>query len=91
MDIDIAQVARLARLALSDEEARRFEGQLGELLDYVAQLDELDTSEIPPTTHVLPVTTPLRADVVGEHLDRDEVLAQAPAHDGQAFAVPQVL
>ncbi len=91
MDIDIKHVATLARLELSDEEAVRLGGQLGDILDYVAQLAELDTDDVPPTTHVLPVTTPFRADAVGEHLDRDEALSQAPEHDGHAFAVPRVV
>ncbi len=91
MNIDIEHVARLARLALNEDEAARLGGQLGRVLDYVAQLDELDTEAVPPTTHVLPVTTPLRADAVGDHLDRGEALSQAPAHDGHAFAVPRVV
>ncbi len=91
MDIDIQHVATLARLELSDAEAARLGGQLGRILDYVAQLDALDTDDVPPTTHVLPVTTPFRVDAVDAHLDRDEALSQAPEHDGQAFAVPRVV
>lgn len=91
MQIDIRHVARLARLDLSEAEAERLSAQLGQILDYVAQLDALDTADVPPTTHVLPVTGAWREDVVTGRLDRDEALAAAPEHDGQAFAVPRVV
>ena len=91
MEIDIRHVARLARLELSDAEAERLGAQLGQILDYVAQLDALDPAAVPPTTHVLPVATPWRDDVVTARLDRAEALAAAPEHDGQAFTVPRVV
>ncbi|TNF25255.1 MAG: Asp-tRNA(Asn)/Glu-tRNA(Gln) amidotransferase subunit GatC [Deltaproteobacteria bacterium] len=91
MEIDIRHVARLARLELDAAEAARLGAQLGQILDYVAQLDGLDTADVPPTTHVLPVATPWREDAVTARIDREEVLAAAPEHDGEAFAVPKVV
>jgi len=91
MEIDIRHVARLARLALSDAEAERLGAELGQILDYVAQLDALDTTDVPPTTHVLPVAAPWRDDAVTSRLDRGLALAAAAEHDGQAFAVPKVV
>jgi len=91
VEIDIRHVARLARLDLDDAEAERLAAQLGQILDYVAQLDALDTSDVPPTTHVLPVSTPWREDEATARLDREEALAAAPEHDGQAFTVPKVV
>lgn len=91
MDIDIRHVARLARLDLDDDEAERLGAELGQILDYVAQLDALDTADVPPTTHVLPVSTPWRDDAITARLDREEVLAASAEHDGQAFVVPKVV
>lgn len=84
-------MAALARLELTDEELERFTGQLDELLDHVAEVEALDVGGLAPTMHALPIANVLRPDVVGEVLDRDEVLAGAPlAEDGQ-FRVPPVL
>jgi len=91
VEIDIRHVARLARLELDAAEAARLGAQLGQILDYVAQLDGLDTADVPPTTHVLPVATPWREDAVTARVDREEILAVAPEHDGEAFAVPKVV
>ena len=89
--VDIEKVARLARLALTEDERDRFGRQLADILDYVATLDELDTEDVPPTSHVLPLSTPFREDEVGGRLRRAEALANAPASDGEAFVVPRVL
>lgn len=89
--IDIGTVARLARLALTDDERARFGRQLADILRYVATLDELDTDDVPPTSHVVPIPVPMRADEVGEPLARELALANAPATDGEAFVVPRVL
>ena len=93
MGMDIHQVARLARLALSDEDAARYSDQLHAVLGYVAQLDELTDAlvGVEPTSHAVPLETPMRADAVTAHLDRDAALANAPEHDGEAFIVPQVV
>ena len=91
VDIEIAGIARLARLELSDEEAKRMGGQLSAILSYVSTLEELDTSAVEPTSHALPVSTPQRADEIGEHLPLDEALSNAPKHDEESFIVPKVV
>ena len=88
MDIDIATVATLARLDLAADEAKELAGQLGSILDYVQQLDELDTTDVPPTSHAVPLDTPFRDDIASPPLPRDDALAVAPRHDGSAYLVP---
>ena len=88
---DVAHVADLARLTLSDEELDRFTDQLAAVLDHARDVEALDTAGVPPTAHPLPLRNVLRDDEVRPSLDRDEVLAQAPASEGGRFAVPPVL
>ena len=88
---DIAHLARLARLAVTDEELDRFAGQLGAVLDAVAQVGRADVGDVPPTTHAVPMTNVLRADVARPSLPRDVVLAGAPAADEDRFRVPRIL
>jgi aspartyl-tRNA(Asn)/glutamyl-tRNA(Gln) amidotransferase subunit C len=87
----VEHVARLARLALSEEERARFTEQLGRILEYAARLDALPLDGVPPTSHVIPVTNVLREDAVTPSLPREEVLSQAPAHRDGFFEVPRVL
>jgi aspartyl-tRNA(Asn)/glutamyl-tRNA(Gln) amidotransferase subunit C len=88
---DLAHLARLARLAVTDDELDRFAGQLQAVLDAVAQVGKADVDDVPPTTHAVPMTNVLRADVVQPCLDRDEVLAAAPAAEDGRFRVPRIL
>jgi aspartyl-tRNA(Asn)/glutamyl-tRNA(Gln) amidotransferase subunit C len=88
---DVAHVAHLARLELSDDELETYTEQLGAILDHAQDVAALDTSGVPPTAHPLPLENVLRADVVRPSLDRDEVLAQAPAAEGAYFRVPRIL
>jgi len=83
-------VARLARLALSDDERARFADQLARILEYCARLDRIPLEGVPPTSHVLPLTNVLRPDAVTPSLPRDDVLAGAPAHAQGFFLVPRV-
>jgi aspartyl-tRNA(Asn)/glutamyl-tRNA(Gln) amidotransferase subunit C len=88
---DVEHVARLARLDLTDEEIDLFTGQLGDILEHAADIEALDVGDIPPTSMPLPMVNVMRADVIRESVDREEVLDQAPdAEDGQ-FRVPPVL
>ena len=89
--IDIAKVARLARLALTPEEMERYGAQLGAILEHAESLRALDLGGVPPTAHPLPMLNALRADEVEEPLDREEVLAQAPDREGPYFRVPPFL
>ncbi|MDR7518490.1 MAG: Asp-tRNA(Asn)/Glu-tRNA(Gln) amidotransferase subunit GatC [Armatimonadota bacterium] len=93
MGIDPAtvdHVARLARLALTDDERARFAEQLARILEYCRLLDAQPIEGVPATSHVLPMTNVLRPDAVTPSLDREEVLAQAPAHEQGFFKVPRV-
>jgi len=88
---DVAHVARLARLDLTDEELDRFTEQLAAVLDYAAEMAALDTAGVPPTAHPLQLANVWRDDVVRPSLDRDEVLAMAPAAEDGRFRVPKIL
>ena len=88
---DVEHIAFLARLGLSDTEKRTFQEQLSGILDYMKTLTELDTSDIPPTAQVIPLTNVMRADVVEPSLSREAVLANAPEREGDFIRVPPVL
>ena len=88
---DVAHVARLARLALSDEELDRYTVQLAAVLEHAADVEALDTSGVPPTAHPLELLNVLRADEVRPSLDREEVLAMAPEAEDGRFRVPRIL
>ena len=88
---DVAHVARLARLSLSDDELERYTEQLAAVLGHAADVEALDTEGVPPTAHPLPLVNVLRDDVVRPSLDRDEVLAQGPATEADRFRVPRIL
>ena len=75
---EVLHVARLARLSLSEAEAERLRGQLSAFLDYVKQLDRLDTRDVAPTSHAIETGTPFRDDVVEPFGDREALLANAP-------------
>lgn len=91
IDIDIAHVARLARLDLSADDLELYRGQLGVILEHAARVQSLDTEGVEPTAHPLGMTNTFRRDENRPSLDRDEVLAAAPeARDGY-FVVPPAL
>jgi len=87
----VAHVARLARLSLSDEELDLYAGQLGTVLDHAAEVSALDTAGVEPTAHPLPLRNVMREDVARPGLDRQEVLAEAPDVEDGRFKVPPVL
>ncbi len=87
----VDHVAQLARLDLSEGERTRYAEQLGRILEYCAKLDELDTTEVEPTSHVIAMTNVFREDVVGASLPRDAVLAGAPDQEDGFFKVPPVI
>ncbi len=88
---EIAHVASLARLHMSQEEAGAMAQQLDEILTYVAKLNELDTEGIIPTTHAISIVNAFREDEVKPSLSRDEALANGPGQNGEAFVVPRVI
>ena len=88
---EVERVAALARLLLSDEEAERMAAELDTILGYVETLDRLDTDGVEPTSHVIPLATPLRQDRAVAPLDPELALANAPEREGSAFVVPKVI
>lgn len=88
---DVAHVARLARLELTDDELETFTGQLSAVLDHAADVEALDLAGEPPTDHPLPLGNVLRPDVLGPTLDPSEVLAAAPQVEDGRFRVPPIL
>ena len=88
---DVAHVADLARLALSDDELDRFTEQLAAVLEHARDVEALDVADVPPTAHPFELTNVTRPDEVQPTVDRDEVLAQAPAAESGQFRVPPVL
>jgi aspartyl-tRNA(Asn)/glutamyl-tRNA(Gln) amidotransferase subunit C len=91
IDIDIAKVARLARIGLTAEELARYEEQLQVILEHAARVQALPTEGVAPTAHPLPMVNALRLDEVEPTLDREEVLSQAPDREGPYFRVPPFL
>ena len=87
----VEKVSLLARLRLSDEELDRMTVQLGQIVDYMALLNELNTDGVEPMAHAIEVTNVFRADEARPSLPREEVLANAPSHDGECYLVPAVL
>ena len=87
----VKQVAKLARLNLSDAETAQFSAQLSDILQYVEKLNHLDTTNIEPLAHCLPVSNCLRDDVIKPSLGTERTLANAPDSDGQFFIVPKIL
>jgi len=85
---EVLHVARLARLALSEEEIEPMARELSGVLDHIAKIEEIDLDGVPPTSHVVEVTGRLRADEPCESLPREVALAQAPAVSGDGFLVP---
>lgn len=85
---DVAKVARLARLNVSPEEVERYTRQLDGMLDHFADIDNLDLAAVEPMTQPYPLVNVLRPDVERPCLDRDEVLASAPAAEDGRFRVP---
>jgi aspartyl-tRNA(Asn)/glutamyl-tRNA(Gln) amidotransferase subunit C len=88
---DVAHLARLARLAVTEEELDTFAGQLDVILGAVARVGEVAAADIPPTSHVVPLTNVMRPDEVAPCLSRDAVLAAAPAAEDGRFRVPRIL
>ena len=87
----VAHVARLARLRLSDDELIQFTGQLASVLEYAAEIAELDVDDLEPMAHPLPLHNVLREDAPEPTLDRDVVFAEAPAAEDRRFKVPRIL
>jgi aspartyl-tRNA(Asn)/glutamyl-tRNA(Gln) amidotransferase subunit C len=88
---DVAKLAKLARLALTDEEIDGFAGQLDAILGYVGQIQAVDASGVTPTGNPLKTENVTRPDVAGSSLTQQQALAEAPAAEDGRFVVPQIL
>ncbi len=88
---DVQHVAKLARLHLSPEEEAKLTEQMNAILQYAEKLNELDTENVEPTTHVLQVSNVMRDDVVKESLSQEDALLNAPEDEDGHFKVPAVL
>ena len=91
VDIDIAKVARLARIALTPEELEHYGRQLGDILEHAQRVQALLTADVEPTSHPLTMVNAFRPDEITPSLDRDEILSQAPHAFEGYFRVPPIL
>lgn len=91
MAMNIDQVALLARIKLREDEKKSLSQDLEKILDYVKKLNELDTSQTPPTSHALALENVFRPDAVNPQHVRDEALEHAPDREGNFFKVPKVI
>jgi aspartyl-tRNA(Asn)/glutamyl-tRNA(Gln) amidotransferase subunit C len=88
---EVAHLARLARIDLTDAELDHLAPQLDQILGHVAQVTDVAAADVPPSSHSLPLTNVMRPDENRECLDPEEVLAAAPAAEEQRFRVPRIL
>ena len=88
---EVAHLARLARLALSDDELDQFGQQLDVIIGAVSGISDLDTADVPPTSHALPLTNVTRDDVARPGLSVQAALSGAPAAEAGRFRVPRIL
>ena len=88
---EVTYIAGLARLTLTDAEIDLYAQQLSDILGYIEQLNELDVDDVEPMSHVLDIINVMREDKHLPSLSREEVMANAPDHDGEHFKVPRVV
>jgi aspartyl-tRNA(Asn)/glutamyl-tRNA(Gln) amidotransferase subunit C len=88
---EVAHLARLARLAVTEDELDLFAGQLDTILNAVAQVGQVAELDVPPTSHAVPLTNVFRDDVVRPCLTREQALSGAPAAEDGRFRVPRIL
>lgn len=88
---EVLHIAQLARVGVTDEDVEKFQAQLSEILDHFETLAELDTDDVPPTAHPLPLESVMRADETTPSLPVEDVLANAPLAEDHAFRVRAVL
>jgi len=88
---DVSKVAKLARLDIPDDRLELYANQLEKILDYVSQLEKINTTNVPPTTRAVEVINVLREDVVEESIIRDELLDLSPKREGEFYRVPKII
>lgn len=87
----VEHVALLGRLELSEEEKVKYATQLSDILEHIEALNKIDTENVPPTAHVLPLKNVFREDKVCEHMPNEKALANAPANEDNSFKVPKIM
>lgn len=87
---DVLKIAKLAKLSLNEEEIKTFPAQFSDILNYVEQLNELDTTGIPPTARAIPSSNAFRDDVVHPGIDLEDALKNAPERENNMFKVPKI-
>jgi aspartyl-tRNA(Asn)/glutamyl-tRNA(Gln) amidotransferase subunit C len=88
---DIEHISSLARLSLTEKEKELFGSQLSSVLDYMEKLNELNTADVEPTSHVLPLSNVMRDDIPGTSIPREDALMNAPDHTDKFFRVPKII
>ena len=90
-DFDIKYVANLARIALTPDEEAKLGAQLGDILGYIKQLEDLDVTDVEPMAHAVPLANVLRADEVRPSIPQEAALANAPKQANGLFIVPKIV
>jgi len=91
MELDVNYISKLARLKLTEEEKIKFSKQLTKILEFMNTLNEIDTKDIKPTSHVIELNNVFREDVVKPSELADDILANAPEREGLYFKVKKVI
>ena len=91
MEMDLSRAVKLARIELTPDEEQRLASQLGEVLQYVEKLNELDVSDVEPTAHATPLSNVMREDEPRESLSQEEALRNAPKTANGLFVVPKIV
>lgn len=87
---EVLKIAKLAKLSLNENEVKKFSEQLGDILTYVEQLNELDTTDVPPTSRPIPTHNVFRKDIVKPGLTHEEAFKNAPEQENNMFKVPKI-
>lgn len=87
----VSYVAQLSRIKLDDSETEEMQRQMGAIVDYMDILNQLDTENIEPLSHIFSITNVMRDDVIAPSYPREEILANAPEHTDEAFVVPKTV
>lgn len=88
---DVKHIARLSRLYVTDEEMETFSNQLSSIIEYVEQLNSLNTSDIEPTSHIIPLKNVMRSDIIEPSLPAENALKNAPDAAGAFYRVPKII
>lgn len=91
MKISVEYISKLARLSVSEEEKETFSTQLNSILSYMEKLNELDTKDVEPTSHVVSLSNVMRDDVQRDSISREDALANAPDHTDKFYRVPKII